>query len=54
MVVYCENHIEFINTLCVKLYSVMILKPTLLNVTTRLDRFQPHSNGKYGIAYNGC
>jgi hypothetical protein len=34
MAVYCENHIELINTLCVKMYSVVMLKPTLRNVAT--------------------
>jgi len=35
MAVYCENHTELINTLCVKMYSFMMLKPTLRNLATR-------------------
>lgn len=33
--VYCENHIELINKLCVKMYSGMVLQPALRNFVTR-------------------
>jgi hypothetical protein len=54
MAVYCENHIELISTMFVKIYSVMMLKQTYVTLPFGLEGFQPYNNKKYGIAYNGC